>query len=187
MKRDVRKELLKERDGIHPDKKYSCETAIRKRLFRLVDYKRAQSILFYASFRSEVETFESIKRAIKMKKRIALPRVEKGGLRLYYINDISELVPGYMGILEPDIKKNREVSLKDINLAIIPGAGFDVRGHRLGYGHGYYDKLLSTSGRHIVIVALAFEQQVIPGVPNESHDVRVDKIITEKRTIICKK
>lgn len=195
MKKSLRDLLLKKRDSIKPEERKIKEVAIKKRLLALIDFKKAKSILFYASFRSEVNTISCIQHAIKLRKKIALPLVDekKRGLRLYNIKDISELVSGYMGIPEPRIKKGRGASLKDIDIAIIPGIGFDVIGNRLGYGAGYYDKLLgyesrrlSKSKKHITTIAFAFEEQILPEVPNERHDVKIDKIITEKRTIICK-
>ena len=189
MKRGVREALLKKRSSVTPEEKKKKESAIRKRLFASVDFKKAKSILFYASFRSEVDTIKCIRHALKLKKMIALPCVdrEKKELRLYKIKDISKLESGYMGIMEPRAAKSREKGLKNIDVAIVPGAGFDKNGNRIGYGFGYYDKLLSKSEKPVTTIALAFEEQIVSKVPNESHDVKIDKIITEKRVIDCKK
>jgi 5-formyltetrahydrofolate cyclo-ligase len=198
LKRSIREALLRKRNRIRLAEKKVKETAIRKRLFALSDFKEAKSILFYASFRSEVDTMRCMQQALKLRKKIALPLVDgkRKRLKLYEIKGLPELVSGYMRILEPGITKEREMGLKDIDVIIIPGAGFDTRGNRLGYGFGYYDKLLSKSkdvkGRsslrskkHLTIIALAFEEQIIPRVPDEIHDVKVDKIITDKRVINC--
>ncbi len=187
MKKNLRNILLKKRNSIGPEEKKLKDTAIRKRLFALVDFKAAKNILFYASFRSEVDTMASLKRTFKQRKKVALPLVDekRRKLFLYRIKDVSELTPGYMGIPEPGITRGRKVNLKDIDVVIVPGAGFDVRGNRLGYGFGYYDKLLSKSERHVTAVALAFEEQIIPEVPGEKHDIKIDKIVTDKRVINC--
>jgi len=66
---------------------------------------------------------------------------------------------------------------------IVPGVGFDEIGHRIGQGGGYYDWLLSHS--KALSIALAFEFQIKKTIPTESHDQRVDMIITEKRVISC--
>ena len=188
MKKSLRDVLLKKRDSIKPEEKKAKEAAIKKRLLALVDFKKAKSILFYASFRSEVNTISCIQYALKQKKKIALPLVDekKRKLRLYKIKDVSELVAGYMGIPEPGITRGREVDIKDIDAVLVPGAGFDAKGNRLGYGFGYYDKLLSKSKRHITAIALAFEEQIVQKVPNEKHDIKIDKIITDERVINCK-
>jgi len=188
LKKSLRDVLLKKRDSIKPEEKKAKEAAIKKRLLALVDFKKAKSILFYASFRSEVNTISCIQYALKQKKKIALPLVDekKRKLRLYKIKDVSELVAGYMGIPEPGITRGREVDIKDIDAVLVPGAGFDAKGNRLGYGFGYYDKLLSKSKRHITAIALAFEEQIVQKVPNEKHDIKIDKIITDERVINCK-
>jgi 5-formyltetrahydrofolate cyclo-ligase len=194
MKKKLRQYFLQKRDSIPPEIKRVKEAAIEKRLFNLREFKEAKSILFYVSFGSEVNTRNCLEDVIAMKKRLILPRVDTRHriLRLFEIEDLSELSPGYMGILEPPARPDREVDLKDIDLIIIPGTGFDLKGHRLGYGGGYYDRLLSYESRqlsrlnkHIITIALAFEEQISEKIPAESHDIKVDKIITDRRIIRC--
>lgn len=188
MKRSIRDVIINKRNRINPAERKKKDALIGKRFLSLVDFKRSVNILFYASFRSEVNTISLINHALEKGKNISLPLVDAGKeqLRLYIIKDVSELEPGYMGILEPMPKRSREILLKDIDIVIIPGAGFDMNGNRLGYGKGYYDKLLSKSKRHVNTIALAFEEQIIPKVPKEVHDVSIDKIVTEARVINCK-
>lgn len=192
VKGSLREKLLEKRNNIKPEKRKEKEALIMNRLFEMPEFKRAKNILFYASFKGEVGTKASLRHAIKLGKRIVLPRVdrEQKCLRLYEIKNTSELVRGYMGIPEPGILKGREMSLKDIDVVIVPGVGFDIKGNRLGYGAGYYDRLLSYaslqlsgSKRHIPTIALAFEEHIVPALPNEGHDVKIDKIVTEKRVI----
>jgi 5-formyltetrahydrofolate cyclo-ligase len=187
LKHDVREELLKRRDAIEPAEKEAKDTSVRQKLFALDEFKNALTVLFYASFRSEVDTIQSIRDSLKTGKRIALPKVDKEKQRLgiYTIQDLSEVSPGYMGIPEPIPSMNREVVIDEIDIVIMPGAGFDIRGNRLGYGAGYYDKLLPRSNRKLTTVALAFEEQIADDVPAEPHDVKVDMIITDKRVIRC--
>ncbi len=194
MKQELRKALLQKRDRIDPAERKSKDEAIRKRLLSLKEFADAVNILFYASFRSEVNTLESIRLAHKTGKNISLPLVDtvKQELRLYEVSSISELVPGYMGIPEPGVINDREVFLKDIDIVIIPGAGFDIKGNRLGYGAGYYDRLLSyesqrlsSTKKHITTLALAYEEQITEKIPAEPHDVKMDMIVTDKRLIYC--
>ncbi|OGW75299.1 MAG: hypothetical protein A3J72_01900 [Nitrospirae bacterium RIFCSPHIGHO2_02_FULL_40_19] len=77
MKRGIREALLKKRNSIKPEEKKKKESAIRKRLFASVDFKKAKSILFYASFKSEVDTIKCIQHAVKLKKMIALPCIDR--------------------------------------------------------------------------------------------------------------
>lgn len=195
MKKSLRALLLAKRDSIAVEDKKAKDSAIRKRLFSLEYFKEAKTILFYASFRSEAETIKAIQNTLKLKKRVALPVVdtEHKQLKLYEVHDISELSTGYMGIPEPVAVRALNMSLNEIDIEIIPGIGFDLKGNRLGYGAGYYDKLLShkskrlskTKGR-ITTIALAFEEQIAEKIPSEPHDIRVDLIVTDKRLIRCK-
>jgi 5-formyltetrahydrofolate cyclo-ligase len=64
------------------------------------------------------------------------------------------------------------MSINDVDLVIIPGAGFDVSGSRIGYGGGYYDRLLSGLQKHIPVIAPACEEQVVDMIPSEPHDIK---------------
>jgi 5-formyltetrahydrofolate cyclo-ligase len=136
--------------------------------------------MFFASFRSEVDTHHMIRRALEEGKRIVLPRVRGKELELLEIENYDrDVAPGAWGIPEPG--RGRTVELKDIGLIVMPGAAFDVRGNRIGYGGGFYDRLLPLyNGR---TAALAFELQIIPEVSAAVHDIPVHMIITEKRVI----
>ncbi|MFZ6017658.1 MAG: 5-formyltetrahydrofolate cyclo-ligase [Nitrospirota bacterium] len=188
MKKAIREEVLRKRDEIPPDIKKVKDTLIKQRLFTLPEFIDAKTVFFYASFRSEVETLSMIKESLEMGKRVALPKVDRGGhrLRLYEIKNINELSPGYMGIPEPSLPDERLVNLNDIDLVIVPGVGFDYSGSRLGYGAGYYDILLSGSKKKIPIIAPAYEEQLIDSIPSEMQDVRVDMIVTDKQVIKVK-
>lgn len=193
MKKRLREKLLKRRDSIPPEQKALQETSIEKRLFELDNFKKANSILMYVSFRSEVNTRKFLDDIHKMGKKLILPLVDARHkvLKLYEVKDNSELAPGYMGIPEPDVRENRRVTIKDIDLVVIPGTGFDIQGNRLGYGGGYYDRLLGYESKqlaeveHIPTVALAFEEQIGDEIPAEPHDIQVDMIITDKQLIRC--
>lgn len=188
MKKSIRKEILKKREEISLDLKSIKDALIKERLFSLHEFINSKTVLFYASFRSEVETFSIIKESLKLGKRVVLPKVDKEIhiLRLYEIKDISELSPGYMGIPEPLLLDDRLVNLDDIDIVVIPGAAFDYSGNRLGYGGGYYDILLSETKKKIPIIALAYEEQLIDSIPYELHDVKVDIIVTDKHVIRIK-
>ncbi len=195
MKKRLREKVLKKRDSIPPALKALKETSIEKKLFAQDTFKSSKSILMYVSFRSEVDTRNYLDDILRMGKRLILPVVDARHklLKLYEVKDTSELVPGYMGIPEPDIRENRRVTIKDIDLVVIPGTGFDINGNRLGYGGGYYDRLLSYESKqlaqieHIPTIALAFEEQIGEEIPAEPHDITVDKIVTDKRVIDCLK
>ncbi|MDI6745295.1 MAG: 5-formyltetrahydrofolate cyclo-ligase [Thermodesulfovibrionales bacterium] len=186
-KKTVRQEILLKRDAILGNIRKEKDAAIRQQIIRLPEFTDAKKILFYASFRSEVSTMKMIKISLDSGKRVALPKVDKENkkLKLYEIKNMNELVQCYMGILEPSVSEERLTALDDIDLIFIPGAAFDVSGSRLGYGSGFYDKLLSEIKDKIPVIAPAYEEQIVDNIPSEPHDIKVDKIVTETRIIEC--
>ena len=185
MKDRIRKEALGRRDAIPPAVKRIKDSLIKDMLLSLPEFERARTVLCYASFRSEVETVVIIRESVAGGKRVVLPKVDRGKrhLELYEVKDAGELSPGYMGIPEPSLRDERSVSIKNIDLVIMPGAVFDLSGNRLGYGGGYYDVLLAESVKETPKIALAYEEQVVDYIPSEKHDVKVDAIVTDKRII----
>jgi len=191
-KGEIRSESLKKRDALNPDEKAGKDLAIKGNFLSLPEYKNASTVLFFASFRSEVNTIPLIIKALEDGKRILLPKVNKasGELDIYEIESLNEIQKGYMGIPEPagGIPAAPPVNCDICDIIVIPGAVFDLKGGRLGYGGGYYDRLLSQlkGERKPHLIALAYELQILEQpLPLEGHDVKVEKIVTEKRVIDC--
>lgn len=187
LKKQLRQKAVQRRDALSLEQRKMFEDDIRARLFALEQFKQAGKVLFYASFRTEVNTEAMIAHALDMGKTVILPRVheEENRLTKHIINGLEELIPGHMGIPEPDTEKHSEIKVEDIHMLVIPGLAFDPGGARIGYGGGYYDKLLPRIKGDRTIAALAFEAQIFESLPTEEHDIPVDYIITEQRTINC--
>ncbi len=185
-KNKLRLKVLKLRDSLSEKEREKKSNQIKNFLFSLPQFKKAKTILFYFDFRSEVKTKKMIEEALKKGKRILLPttRKESKKLEISLIKNLSHLKPGAYGIMEPTGEDNNTISGKMVDLVIVPGCAFDKNGFRLGYGGGYYDKLLATLKGKIPLVGLAFECQIVRKIPRKSHDIPVDMIITEKR-VIC--
>lgn len=187
IKKTIRQEVLQRRDAISKNVKKEKDIVIMQRISQLPEFINAKTIFFYTSFRSEVDTIDMIKVSLNTGKLIVLPKVDKENnrLKLYEIKNMNELARGYMWILEPFVSEDRLRDLDDIDLIIIPGAAFDIYGNRLGYGAGFYDMLLSKMEKKIPIVAPAYEEQIVEKIPAEPHDIKVDKIVTDKKVIDC--
>ena len=185
-KAGLRKELLSKRDNIPPVVRMAKNKMVLERMLSLEEFRNAGIIFFFASFRTEADTTEMIKTSLSSGKRVMLPKVDKDRheLQLYEIRDFGELVPGYMGIPEPSFQR-RQMSINDADIVIIPGAGFDASGNRIGYGGGYYDRLLSGLQKDIPVIAPAYEEQIEDCIPSEPHDIRVNMIVTDRRVIRC--
>ncbi len=183
MKKALKQKALEERDRHPEEHRHSKSCTIASNLYSLPEFKSAHAILFYVSIGSEVKTHEMIGHALNQGKRVCVPVTDKEQHEIApcEIRSFEELSKGAFGIPEPIEKK--PVPLSQIDLVIVPGVAFDEQGNRLGYGMGYYDKLLMKL--RAPAIALSFELQLLPSIPTESHDVRVSKIVTEKRVIIA--
>lgn len=182
----IRREALDRRDAIPRPVRAVKDSAIKERLFGLEEFMAAERLLLYSAFRTEVATEVMIEESIAMGKKVLLPKVdqEAKALSKHVINGLDELAPGYMGIPEPT--SGERLKVEDIHLIVVPGVAFDRNGRRIGYGGGYYDRLLSRIKGQRLIVALAYEEQVFDELPHEEHDVRMDIIITDRRVIDCR-
>ncbi len=138
----------------------------------------------FHSFGTEVDTHPLFPVLFEAGFRVLIPSLSRQGtlLLLPWHPDIS-LRPGPFGILEPD--SGEPVSPRDVDLFLVPGIGFDPEGHRLGYGKGYYDRLLSSANQEGLRIGLAFSKQVVPIIPSEDNDVPVNVLITEKGFFSC--
>lgn len=148
-------------------------------------YKRVGGIALYASFKNEVLTDEVLLDALERGKEVFYPKVIKGGLGFVRVNGKDELEVGSYDIPEPRGKGFVEKPI--VGLVVVPGVAFDVVGNRLGYGKGYYDRMLALLAGSAQLVSLAFDFQVVEGIPTQPHDMRVDWVITEKRVIRCRR
>ena len=185
MKGEIRKAVLQKRDAIPAAVKREKDALVREQVSAIPEFISARTVIFYAAFRSEVWTQTLMEESLRDGKRVVLPKVntEEHSLILYEVKNMDELTPGYMGIPEPPQMDERRVGIDDADLVVIPGAGFDCEGNRLGYGAGYYDALLSQRKKKSPVVALAYEEQIVDAIPAEQHDVKVDMIVTDKRVI----
>ena len=185
-KASARHGILAARDALTHDERLVKSSAIGLKLIEQAEYIDSGTILFYLSFRSEAATRKMIETALVAGKKVLLPKVDRKAhrLKLFEVKDlVRELEAGYMGIYEPVEGVARPAAPEEADMVVVPGVGFDESGRRLGYGGGYYDRLIETLRPDASLVALAFDSQVVDEIPAEEHDKKVDKIITESRVI----
>ncbi len=185
-KNELRRRILHLRDSLPSIERQNLSDAIAGRLMKLPGWAKARTVFLYVSFRSEVETRHIIRAAMRQGKIVAVPYTdyERHTIIPSVLKDLGhDLVPRRFGLLEPDEKNLRPLSVEDIDITIVPGCVFDLRRGRIGYGMGCYDRFLPNLPGGSLKVALAFEVQVVPMVPIDEHDYLLDMIITEKRII----
>jgi 5-formyltetrahydrofolate cyclo-ligase len=143
----------------------------------------AESVLFYAASGWELDLWSLLREGLAAGKRVALPRFDagRGQYAACRVNDLGrDLVRGRYGIAEP-MEACEEVALNRLDLILVPGVAFDLRGRRLGRGKGYFDRLLGTTRG--TKCGVAFDEQIVREVPVEPHDSDVNCILTPTRWI----
>lgn len=151
------------------------------RLEQQTAWRDAKSLLFYAPLAEEPDIWRLLEDSLAVGKTVALPRFdpEQNAYVACQIKGVDvDLQTGRFGIREP-----REtcaiIPLNRLDLLLVPGIAFDLDGHRLGRGRGYYDRLLAVSGG--MACGVAFDQQIVSRVPSEPHDIRLSCILTPTR------
>lgn len=156
-------------------------SAITKRLLALPEVDGAETILAFASIRNEVRTRASMAAAWAAGKRVVLPRVAGDELQLCLVDSETVLVEGAFSVPEPP-ETSAIVPPSQVDVALVPALAVDPRGYRIGYGGGYYDKLIPQL-RRACTCAVAYDFQLIAEVPELPFDVAVDVVVTDRRVI----
>jgi 5-formyltetrahydrofolate cyclo-ligase len=150
-------------------------------------FQGARSVLFFAPTPEEPDLWPLLGETLAGKKVAALPCFDSDNqtYRPRRVTDIRvEILSGKFGIREP-AASCLAVPVNDLDLVLVPGVAFDLSGHRLGRGKGYYDRLLqSFTGNKI---GIAFEEQIIGAVPAGKDDVKMDLILTPTRCVECRR
>ncbi|WP_338065305.1 5-formyltetrahydrofolate cyclo-ligase [Thermodesulfovibrio yellowstonii] len=180
-KKNIREKMLQIRNNIKKEVKNQKDEKITETFIGLLLKNNIKSVLLYASFGSEVDTWRIFQFCLENSIKTAFPKVMGTQLELYWVKDKEELFPGYKSIFEP--KNGLKAFIEEIDVIAVPGIAFDYKCFRIGYGGGYYDRVLEN--KKGVAVGLAYEEQIIDEIPIEPHDKRLDLIITDERMISC--
>lgn len=170
--------VLSELAALSPADREEGSARVCRRLQNHAIWRLAQSVLFYAPTKQEIDVFPLIEKALVEGKRVALPQFDaqtKGYRACWICRPKDDLISGRFGIREPGLHCP-SISVKQLDLILVPGLAFDRDGRRLGRGQGYYDRLLD--GVRGTKCGLAYDLQVKPQIPVESHDVLLDCILT---------
>lgn len=137
-----------------------------------------KEILIYINAFTEVNTLDLCEKLINENIAVYVPKcVNENDMIFYKIKSLEQLKKGRYGILEP--LKNLEIlKNKDYMYCLVPGLGFDLNGYRIGYGKGYYDKLLSEN--KLISIGVCYSEQIVEKLPIQNHDQRLNYIITDK-------
>lgn len=185
-KHEIRNRVMQQIEAM-PEKELLEKTRqIEEKLFDFANFLEAKIVLLYLNEKIEVASRCIIQKSYDLNKIVVLPVLSIDTLKLTFlkVDDLAaDLTSDGGGKLIPNIERCKRVPIDRIDIALVPGVAFDEKGGRIGIGDGFYDRLIPKLPSTTRKVALAFDDQIFPHVPMESHDKHVDIIITEKRVI----
>ena len=183
MKAELRKEMVARRDALSEAERARIARAFVAKITALPQYAGAKSQLATMSIGSEWNTRAVIDHARGQGKAIVLPRISAPPrhLELYAVADFErDLVPGVWNIPEPDPARCRRLDFADVDFALVPALAVDREGYRLGYGAGYFDRLLTGRRARPFCVTALPAQFILERVPREAHDIPVDLVVDDQ-------
>lgn len=168
------KQLLRSKDGEFFEEASKAACA---KLVSLFEFRSANTVLAYMAMKRECDPRYAVEKAREIGIAVAFPLCCEGNtLKICVPFGSDSFRTGAYGIMEPDPEKSAILSPNDLDFIIVPGLGFDAECRRLGRGAGYYDRLLSESRAYKT--GLAFDEQILSEVCTESHDVKLDCVVT---------
>ena len=191
LKDSLRREVIALRESTSAGLRADWSAAARARIATLQCWSEARTVALFAAIRGEVDLVPLVPEALARGKRVVFPRTDRAGrtLAFHAVASAGDLLPGTFDVPEPPADPGSRVALSGIDLLLVPGVAFDTRGCRLGFGGGFYDRLLGSApgvGEARPLAAgVAFECQVLEEVPTEPTDRRVDALVTQARSIWC--
>lgn len=189
-KASLRSVVLQRREALDPAFRRSASRRIVDAVLARDAFRRARSVMAYASFGSEVDTSALCQAVLTEGRTLLLPRIDRSrdAIRVYAVRDLArDLETNRWGIAEPRPGACLEIGPAELDFVFVPGVAFDARGGRLGYGKAYYDRLLASSrqaGGAPALLAGAFAVQVVDQVPLEPHDVPIPVVLTEDGALL---
>ena len=183
-KRALRRAVLAERDALPADERSPGSEAIAERFLELPEVADARTVLGFWSFGSEVDTAPLIAGLRSRGTTVALPRIEGSEVVPVVVAPGAAMTETSFGAMEP--ADGRVLEVAELDLVVVPGVAFDRSCDRVGYGGGYYDRLLGMRREGAAAIAIAFSIQIVELVPTGAIDRRIDGVVTELEVIRCR-
>ncbi|MEF7656969.1 5-formyltetrahydrofolate cyclo-ligase [Bacillus sp. ZJS3] len=180
----LRKQIIEHMNSLSKERYTTLSEQIAFSLYEQKEWAEAKTIGITLSMENEVNTYPIIEKAWKEGKRVVVPKCNKETRTMSFrkISNFDQLETVYMNLREPIPALTEEVNADEIDLQIVPGVAYTERGERIGYGGGYYDRyLVHYKGKTL---SLAYSFQMVEHIPVEPFDKNVEKIITEKGTMV---
>jgi len=182
----LRTRVLAARDALSTAERAAQAAALVTRVQELPEWQDARTLMLYLGIRTEFDPEPLARAVLASGRRLVLPRILRG-LGVLEVREVGDLdgalKDGVWGLREPDPLRCPEVSPAQLDFVLVPGVAFDRKGGRMGYGAGFYDRLLADPALTALRVSALFDQQLVDGVPREAHDKPVDLLVLPSRLI----
>ncbi|SOB58681.1 5-formyltetrahydrofolate cyclo-ligase [Pseudodesulfovibrio profundus] len=183
-KQILREEMLAKRQALPKEEILEASECALEMIRTLAEWKNAQEVLIYWPIRGELDVRPLVTELWQRGCTVLMPRCRPdayGEMDIACATCEDELVPGPFSIMEPDADKCPPVTDCRPDIAFIPGVCFDRLGYRLGFGGGYYDRLLATNSMAKTLkIGMSYTFQLVPELPQQPWDMPVDIICTEE-------
>jgi len=177
-KKGIRESILRKRLNLDNEKYVKYSQLIVKKLRDRIKKMSIDSIALYYPINKEVNVLPLIEELLKNQKKVYLPKVFGKQMKMAKVKSLNRLTKSKFNIPEPI---DDEFSSK-IDVYIIPAVAYDLKGYRIGYGGGYYDRYFLQNTK-TYLIGVVFNFQLINSFPTYLNDIRVDLIVNEKSEI----
>ena len=177
VKNKLRAEYRQKRTDLPRETKEEYDSRIADVFCRLISYKYASQVLFYASTPDEISTEKIFQNAIRDGKACYFPRCyAESKMKYFRAYSLDELKEDAFNIKAP-LDSAEEYTPQPSDICIVPAMAYDKKGYRLGYGKGFYDRFLS--GFDGIKVGFCYKDFLVPDLPKGRFDVSVDLLVTQ--------
>lgn len=187
-KTELRLKFKNIRNSITKNQRVLKSKIIRDKLFEIIERKNYTNIFIYNSFSSEVMTGDIISKLVSKKINVYLPKcnIYNETMQAVKYNSTDVYTENIYGIKE---SSNHFIEMPNrLDLIVAPGIVFDKKGNRIGYGKGYYDKFIKSLNYKPALIGLCYSEQIYhEEIDADLHDEKMDMIITDMDTFICKR
>lgn len=185
----LRKELQAKLNALTSDEMARQSSEVERRVLAHPLYKDSRRLSIYLSMTGEVSTEGILRDALQQGKKCYIPRYDSKSsymdmVRLHSWEEYESLPLTRWKIKQPPLSQTCEKALESggLDLILVPGLGFTAEGHRMGRGRGYYDTYLAkcrdSQASPPNTLALAFKEQVLPEIPTDENDIKIDVVLT---------
>ena len=180
-KRRIRKEILLKRASLPIEQRKLSDLVIADRIIGHQWFYRADVVLGFVNYDSEISTIEILSEALRQGKKLFLPKIVDDNMLFFRVDSLDNLIEGYKGILEPkgDTEKFEYEKYKEYRvLMLMPGVAFDIYGNRMGYGKGFYDRFLADKEiLQTYSIGIGYKCQQVEKLPVDEFDRKPYQVI----------